>query len=205
MHSEKRYLFIKRIMDIVGSGIGLILLSPIFLLTAIAIRIDSPGPIFYGQTRVGKGEKTFFMWKFRSMHQDSEELRKKLERVNEMSGGILFKMKEDPRITRVGKFIRAYSIDELPQLWNIFVGDMSIVGPRPCLPHEFDAWPAYARIRLEVKPGLTCYWQIRGRSSLTFEQQMELDTDYIIEMSIWTDIKIIFATIPAVLLKRGAY
>lgn len=205
MRNEQRYLFIKRIMDIVGSASGLLILSPLFLLTMLAVRLESRGPIFYGQTRVGKGEKQFKMWKFRSMYPDADKRLAEMQSQNESSDGVIFKMKNDPRITKVGKFIRAYSIDELPQLWNILVGDMSIVGPRPALPHEFDNWPAYARIRLEVKPGLTCYWQVRGRSSLTFEQQMDLDTEYIIDMGILTDIKIILATVPAVLLKRGAY
>ena len=189
----KFYLFSKRVTDIFLSAIGLILLSPILLIVAIAIRIDSKGPIIFKQDRVGKDGKIFSMYKFRSMIVNAEELKAKLETKNEMSGP-MFKMKNDPRITKVGRFIRKTSIDELPQLINVIKGDMSLVGPRPSLPKEVEKFSPWMLERLKVKPGITCYWQVMGRNNIAFEEWMKLDVKYVHEMNYWLDIKLIFKT-----------
>ena len=162
---SKAYLIAKRITDVLFSGIGLIILSPVFVIVAIAIKLDSKGPIFFKQDRVGKDEELFSMYKFRSMVVNAEELKKALENQNEMSGP-MFKMKKDPRITRVGKKIKKTSIDELPQLVNVIKGDMSLVGPRPSLPKEVAQFEGWMYKRLSVKPGLTCYWQVSGRNNI---------------------------------------
>lgn len=196
---------LKRLLDIVASGIIILLLSPLFLTIAALIYIESPGPVLFKQTRVGRWGTLFTMWKFRSMYMDAEERKKQLMKDNEMSGGVLFKMKRDPRITKIGRFIRKASIDELPQLWNVFKGDMSLVGPRPPVPAEVDQYSLADRRRLEVIPGITCVWQVSGRSDIPFPEQVELDVKYIESQSLWTDIKILFQTIPAVLMGKGAY
>lgn len=193
MNKSFSYFFIKRIIDLIFSILGIILLSPIMLITAIAIKIESKGPVIFSQIRVGKDGKHFKMYKFRSMVQNAEELKEKLLSQNEMSGP-MFKMKEDPRITKVGKFIRKTSIDELPQLFNVIKGDMSLVGPRPNLPKEVAQFSEYHKLKLKAKPGLTCYWQVMGRNSIGFEEWMELDIKYIRERSIWVDLKLIFRT-----------
>ena len=189
----KFYLFSKRVTDIFLSAIGLILLSPILLIVAIAIRIDSKGPIIFKQDRVGKDGKIFSMYKFRSMIVNAEELKAKLETKNEMSGP-MFKMKNDPRITKVGRFIRKTSIDELPQLINVIKGDMSLVGPRPSLPKEVEQFRPVMVERLKVKPGITCNGQVMGRNNIAFEEWMKLDVKYVHEMNYWLDIKLIFKT-----------
>ncbi len=196
---------LKRLLDIIASGIIIILLSPLFLTIAALIYIESPGAVLFKQTRVGRWGVLFTMWKFRSMYMDAEERKKQLMQQNEMSGGVLFKMKRDPRITKIGRFIRKASIDELPQLWNVFKGDMSLVGPRPPVPAEVDQYSLADRRRLEVIPGITCVWQVSGRSDIPFPEQVELDVKYIESQSLWTDIKILFQTIPAVLMGKGAY
>ena len=173
--------------------VGIILLSPVILITAIAIKIESKGPIMFSQTRVGKDGSHFKMYKFRSIVNNAEELKEKLLSQNEMSGP-MFKMKEDPRITKVGKFIKKTSIDELPQLFNVIKGDMSLVGPRPNLPKEVAQFSDYHKLKLKAKPGLTCYWQVMGRNSIGFEEWMELDIKYIRERSIRLDLKLIFIT-----------
>lgn len=189
------YLFFKRTMDILGSGIGLILLSPIFLLVALAIKIEDPkGKVFFSQERCGENNKLFKMYKFRSMISNAEELLDELMDENEMDGPV-FKIKEDPRITKIGRFIRKTSIDELPQLYNILVGDMSIVGPRPAIPHEVEEYNDYQRQRLLVKPGLTCIWQVSGRNSIGFDEWVEMDLEYIEKRNLWMDIKLIFKTV----------
>ena len=193
MNKSFSYFFIKRIIDLVFSILGLIFLSPLMLITAIAIKIESKGSIIFSQDRVGKDGKLFKMYKFRSMVENAEELKEKLLSKNEMSGP-MFKMKEDPRITKVGKFIRKTSIDELPQLFNVIKGDMSLVGPRPNLPKEVTQFNEYHKLKLKAKPGLTCYWQVMGRNSIGFEEWMELDIKYIRERSIWLDLKLIFRT-----------
>ncbi|MDK0876615.1 sugar transferase [Clostridium perfringens] len=188
------YLFFKRAIDIFGSGFGLIILSPVFLIVAIAIKIeDHKGSILFSQKRVGQYGKEFNMYKFRSMVSNAEELKAKLMAQNEMSGP-MFKMKHDPRITKVGKFIRKTSIDELPQLINILKGEMSLVGPRPSLTKEVDKFEPWMLERLEVKPGLTCYWKVMGRNDIDFEDWMKLDIKYVHDRNLWLDIKLIFKT-----------
>ena len=189
------YLFFKRAMDIIGSLCGIILLSPLLIIVALAIKIEDPkGSIFFSQQRCGKDNKLFPMYKFRSMVSNAEELLEELMEHNEMDGPV-FKIKDDPRITRVGKFIRKTSIDELPQLFNILRGDMSIVGPRPAIPHEVAEYSHYHKQRLLVKPGLTCIWQVSGRNSIGFDEWMEMDLEYIEKRDLWMDIKLIFKTV----------
>jgi len=197
------YRAIKRLFDIIVSTLGLILLSPVFLITAIAIKLDDPGPAFFMQDRNGLNGKVFKMYKFRSMCKDAPKMRAAMEAQNELDGPA-FKMANDPRITKVGRIIRKTSIDELPQLLNIFFGHMSIVGPRPLPTYETDQLNVYQRQRLLAKPGLICYWQIRGRSNTTFGEWMEMDFDYINHASCWTDLKIMFEAVPAVLKGEGA-
>ncbi len=202
--NKPMYDFLKRAMDIVCSGLALVVLAPVLLVIALWVRSDG-GPAFYSQERVGKDGKHFRIYKFRSMcvNADSPEMLAKLAKFNEMDGPA-FKIKNDPRITKVGRFIRRTSLDELPQLINIFLGDMTIVGPRPPLVSEVAQYTEYQRQRLLVKQGLTCYWQCSGRNNISFEEWVELDLKYIRERSLWTDIKIIFKTIPAVLSGDGA-
>lgn len=193
------YLTLKRLMDIIGASIGLIIASPIMLIVAILIKLEDPkGPIFFSQVRNGAYPKTFKMYKFRSMYIDAEERLQELMHLNEQSGPA-FKIKDDPRITKVGKFIRKTSLDELPQLFNVLKGDMSLVGPRPAIPREVEQYTAYQKQRLFVKPGLTCIWQVSGRNNINFEQWVELDIEYIKTRSLWLDIKLILLTIPALL------
>jgi exopolysaccharide biosynthesis polyprenyl glycosylphosphotransferase len=191
-------------MDIALSIIGLILCIPLFTAVAIAIKRDSPGPVIFKQQRVGKEGKKFTMYKFRTMVVNAEEILDELLSKNEAAGPV-FKIKEDPRVTKSGKWLRKTSIDELPQLWNVLKGDMSLVGPRPPLEREVVQYDNYQRQRLSVKPGITCYWQVSGRSNTTFDEWVELDIKYIQEQSLWTDIKLLFKTIGAVLRKDGAY
>lgn len=197
------YRFAKRLLDIIGAIVGLLLLIPITLFVAIAIRWDTPGPILFQQRRIGLGGRPFQCWKFRSMVIEAEAIRDNLLHLNESSGPA-FKMADDPRITKVGRFIRRYSIDELPQIVNVLQGSMSLVGPRPPLPAEVAQYNSQQLFRLSVKPGLTCLWQISGRSDISFEEWMKLDEIYVRTMSFWSDIKIIFYTIPAVFTGRGA-
>ena len=189
------YVF-KRLLDIVASFILLVLLTPLFLTIMLLIRLESPGPIFFKQVRVGRWGALFTMWKFRSMYVDAEARK---------GGGVIFKMKRDPRITKIGRFIRKASIDELPQLWNVLMGDMSLVGPRPALPSEVNQYSLADRRRLEVIPGITCIWQVSGRSDIPFPEQVKLDVQYIESPSFGQDILILLKTVPAVLLGRGAY
>nr|WP_242850860.1 sugar transferase [Clostridium algidicarnis] len=189
----KGYYIIKRIIDMICSGIGLVILSPLFIIISIAIKLDSKGPVLFSQRRVGKDGKEFEMYKLRSMIVNAEELLEILEDENEMSGP-MFKIKEDPRITKVGKFIRKTSIDELPQLINIMKGDMSLVGPRPNLPNEVEEFEPWMKNKLIAKPGLTCYWQVLGRNEIDFLDWMRLDLKYIEDRSTALDIKLIFKT-----------
>ena len=187
------YKFFKRVIDIVCSLAILLLLSPVLIIVSILIKLESDGPIIFSQDRIGcKGQK-FKMYKFRSMVVNAEELKKKLAERNEMSGP-MFKMKNDPRVTKVGRFIRKTSIDELPQLINILKGEMSLVGPRPSLPKEVKEFEPWMMERLEVKPGLTCYWQVSGRNDIDFEDWMKLDIKYVRERSFCLDMKLIFKT-----------
>ncbi len=197
-------LLFKRAFDVVLSAVALLVLSPVFVATALAVRFDSPGPIFFRQTRVGKNGRPFKMLKFRSMHVDAEARLESLRAMNEASGPV-FKMRNDPRTTRVGRFIRRTSLDELPQFLNVLAGEMSIVGPRPPVPAEVKQYQRWQRRRLSVKPGITCTWQVSGRSDISFEQWMKLDLEYIDTWSLWQDVQICFRTLPAVLLSRGAH
>lgn len=191
----KLYLFLKRSLDIFASLAGLIVLSPLFLIVALAIKIEDPkGSIFFSQQRCGKDNKLFPMYKFRSMVSNAEELLEELKEMNEMDGPV-FKIKEDPRITKVGKFIRKTSIDELPQLLNVLKGDMSLVGPRPAIPHEVAEYNEYQIQRLLVKPGLTCIWQVSGRNTIGFDEWVEMDLEYIKTRSFLLDVKLIFKTV----------
>jgi exopolysaccharide biosynthesis polyprenyl glycosylphosphotransferase len=201
--TDQGRLAVKRLLDIASSALGLLLVAPVLALVAIAIKLDSKGPVLFKQVRAGRHGRKFTMYKFRSMVTDAEELRAKLEHLNEMDGPV-FKIKHDPRITRVGRLIRATSIDELPQLFNIFLGDMSLVGPRPPLPSEVSQYEPRQRRRLSVKPGLTGLWQVSGRNQVDFDQWMKLDLEYIDNWSLWLDLKIIFRTVPAVLRGTGS-
>ncbi|MFR5266946.1 sugar transferase [Clostridium sp.] len=195
----------KRFIDIVGSTTGIVILSPILLVIAIAIKIEDPkGKIFFSQRRIGLNGVEFEMYKLRSMVHNAEELKKQLIEQNEMSGP-MFKMKDDPRITKVGKFIRKTSIDELPQLFNVFKGEMSLVGPRPSLPHEVKEFEPWMLRRHEVKPGITCYWQVGGRSSIDFEEWMKLDIKYVDDRNFWLDMKLIFKTFFVLFGDESAY
>lgn len=192
--SNYYYEFFKRSIDVICSIMGLIALSPIFLIVSILIRLESKGEIIFKQKRVGLNGEEFEIYKFRSMVANAEELKEKLAEENEMSGP-MFKMKDDPRITKVGKFIRKTSIDELPQLINVVKGEMSLVGPRPSLPKEVAEFEEWMNERLLVKPGLTCYWQVSGRNNIDFEDWMKLDIKYVRERNFWLDIKLILKTI----------
>jgi exopolysaccharide biosynthesis polyprenyl glycosylphosphotransferase len=201
---ERMYELTKRAMDVFISALLLFGLMPLMLLVAALIKLDSPGPVILRQKRVGRGLKLFDCFKFRTMVENAQALQAELASLNEMDGPV-FKIRKDPRITRVGKYLRKYSIDELPQLVNVLRGEMSLVGPRPPLPHEVEMYePRYLR-RLDVKPGLTCLWQVSGRNELSFEQWMELDLYYVENRSFLLDMEILFRTIPAVVSARGAY
>lgn len=200
IHYRKR----KRGLDILGSLFLLVLFSPLMAAIALLVKLSSRGPVLYASTRVGRGGKPFQFLKFRSMYTDADKRLAELSESNEKDGPI-FKMKNDPRITPIGRFLRKYSLDELPQLFNVLRGDMSLVGPRPPIPHEVVQYDTYCQERLSVRPGLTCYWQIMGRSDLTFSEWMELDHRYLREMGLWTDLKILLKTPLAVLKGDGAY
>ena len=195
----------KRFMDIVLAVISLIAASPVFLLTAFLVKVTSPGPIIFSQIRVGKYGRHFKFYKFRSMYIDAEARKAELLKHNESGDGVIFKMKHDPRITPIGRFIRKFSIDELPQLFNVLLGDMSLVGPRPPLPSEVRAYSLEERKRLNITPGITCIWQVSGRSELPFQQQMALDKQYIASRSAWKDFLILLKTVPAILTGKGAW
>ena len=196
---------LKRYFDFLFSLLGLILLSPFLLLVAVLIKLESKGPIIYQQTRVGQYGRHFNFLKFRSMCQNADSLKSELMQYNESKDGVLFKMKNDPRVTRIGRFLRKFSIDELPQLFNVLVGDMSLVGPRPPLPSEVKLYTLEDRKRLNVLPGITCIWQASGRSDTSFQKQVELDKEYIASKGLLQDLWILIRTIPAVFIGRGAY
>ncbi|HXA15242.1 MAG TPA: sugar transferase [Opitutaceae bacterium] len=197
--------FAKRMLDVIGSACALLLLSPLFLLIMIAIRVEDGRPAIFVQTRVGRFGRLFKMYKFRSMHHDAEKRLKELLATNHHNHGVTFKIKDDPRITRVGKWLRKFSFDELPQFFNVLVGDMSLVGPRPPVPREVALYSLSDRRRLAVAPGITCIWQISGRAEIDFPGQVKLDVRYIETQSLWQDIKILLKTIPAVASGSGAY
>ena len=200
-----RQLLIKRTLDVVVSGLGMALLCPLFGLIAFAIYLSSPGPIFFRQTRVGLGGRLFKITKFRSMVHDAESLRGDLATRSLYNDLRLFKIKDDPRVTRLGAFLRRTSLDELPQLWNVLSGDMSLVGPRPPLPAEVELYEEHHYTRFDVKPGITGPWQVNGRNLITdFEEVIRLEIDYIREWTLWKDLGILLKTVPAVLYMRGA-
>jgi len=196
-------LVMKRVFDVVVSAFTLLLMSPVLLGVALAIKLESRGPIFFRQRRVGLNGRPFWVYKFRSMCQDAEQKLAVLRQHNEMDGPV-FKMRADPRVTRVGRFIRKTSLDEFPQFWNVLRGEMSVVGPRPPLPSEVKLYKRWQRRRLSVKPGITCTWQVSGRNEIDFTSWMKLDLHYIDNWSLWRDLKIVLLTIPAVLLGKGA-
>jgi exopolysaccharide biosynthesis polyprenyl glycosylphosphotransferase len=197
-------LFLKRCLDIFGSVIGLVITGALFPFIALAIRLDSKGPLFFGQERVGENGRTFRCWKFRSMYVDAEERKKELLDCNEMQGA-MFKMRDDPRVTRVGRFIRRTSLDELPQFWNVLKAEMSLVGTRPPTPDEVATYENWHRKRICMKPGITGLWQVSGRNQIKdFDEVVRLDIRYIEEWSLWLDIKLLFKTFWVVVARRGA-
>lgn len=196
---------IKRFLDIVLSLAALIVLLPLFIVLAFLIKITSPGPVFFVQTRVGRFGRHFLFYKFRSMYVDAEKRKAELLSRNQSGDGVIFKMKDDPRITSIGRILRKTSMDELPQFLNVLFGDMSLVGPRPPLPSEVKQYSLEARKRLNVQPGLTCLWQVSGRSDIPFQEQVSLDKQYISSRSLKSDLVILLRTIPAILSGRGAY
>jgi lipopolysaccharide/colanic/teichoic acid biosynthesis glycosyltransferase len=193
----------KRTVDVLGAGCGLVLLAPLFAVVALAIKWTSPGPVFFKQKRSGRGGRPFFMWKFRSMVEDAEAKKKDLMALNEQDGPA-FKIRSDPRITPLGRFLRETSIDELPQLFNVLTGDMSLVGPRPLPCHETEGCAGWQRQRLEVTPGLTCIWQIKGRSRVSFADWVRMDIQYIRKSSVWQDLKLLLMTVPVLFHRKGA-
>lgn len=198
------YHVVKRLFDIVASACGLILLSPLFLLLIILIKSEDGGPAFYSQERIGKNEKPFKMWKFRSMIVDAAKMLDKLEDQNEIDGA-MFKIKDDPRVTRIGHVIRKYSLDELPQLWNVLIGDMSLVGPRPSLPSEVEEYTNYDKQRLTVMSGCTGLWQVTRRSEADFDEMVWLDIVYINNSGAWEDLKLMIKTVWVMIHPNGAY
>jgi lipopolysaccharide/colanic/teichoic acid biosynthesis glycosyltransferase len=197
--------FTKRLVDVCVAACGLLCLSPLFAAVAAAIKFTDGGPVLFWQMRVGQWGREFPFPKFRSMVVNAEKLKDQLQAMNDHATGVTFKMKKDPRITWVGRIIRKLSIDELPQLWCVLNGEMSLVGPRPPVPREVAAYTLLDRRRLDAKPGLTCIWQVSGRSEIPFDRQVLLDVEYIESQSFWFDILLLLKTIPAVLLGRGAY
>lgn len=198
------YHGLKRIFDFLASAVALILLSPLFLILAIKIKAEDGGPVFYSQIRIGKDEKPFRIYKFRSMVVNAEKMKKDLLEKNEVEGA-MFKMHDDPRITKVGKFIRAHSLDELPQLWNVLIGNMSLVGPRPPLPKEVEMYSDYDKQRLLVKPGCSGLWQATSRNAADFDEMVQLDIEYINRSNIFFDLWIIFKTIGVIFHPNGMY
>ena len=197
---------LKRLVDLCGSLVLMLALSPLFLFVALAIKLTDRGPVFYWQTRVGRWGCEFPFPKFRSMVTNADKLKDQLLEQNAHGeAGVTFKMKRDPRVTWIGRFIRKFSIDELPQLWCVFRGDMSLVGPRPPVPREVAEYTLADRRRLDAVPRLTCIWQVSGRSDIPFPQQVQLDVEYIQSQSFWFDFLLLLRTIPAVLLGKGAY
>ena len=198
-------LVIKRIMDVVCSLMAIFMLIPLFVVVSVLIVLEDGWPVLYVQQRVGINGRIFNFYKFRSMRRGADRLKEQLMAQNESSDGVIFKMKKDPRVTRIGRVLRRFSIDEAPQFFNVLSGDLSLVGPRPPIPSEVAQYTLEERKRLHVKPGLTCLWQIGGRSEIPFEQQVRLDMEYIHSRGLWQDIRIMLKTVPAVLFGRGAY
>jgi lipopolysaccharide/colanic/teichoic acid biosynthesis glycosyltransferase len=202
---RRSYLRRKRMLDLLGAAAGFIVLLPFFIVLAVLIKLEDPrGSVLFRQVRIGKNGKPFYMYKFRSMVWNAEDMLAHLLEKNEIEGA-MFKMKDDPRITRIGKFIRMASIDELPQLWNVMRGEMSLVGPRPPLPREVEQYTAYDKQRLLVTPGCTGLWQVSGRNGLTFQEMVELDLFYIRHRTIRMDMKIMWKTIWVMVFPNNAY
>ncbi len=202
---RRGYAAVKRMMDVSGALLGILLFFPIGFIIAVLLKLESPGAsIFFKQTRIGKDGEPFRMYKFRSMIQGAEEKLEGLLQQNEIKGA-MFKMKDDPRVTRVGRWIRKTSLDELPQLWNVVRGEMSLVGPRPSLPREVAQYARRDRLRLTATPGCTGLWQVSGRNGMSFEQMVELDLYYIEHSSIWFDLKLILKTFRVILFPNDAY
>lgn len=195
----------KRAFDVVFSGAVLLMLSPLFAVLALLIKLEDRGPVFFKQVRVGRHGREFLMFKFRSMRPDAEQRLKELLARNQHATGVTFKLKDDPRITRIGRWLRKFSLDELPQFWNVLIGDMSVVGPRPPVPREVALYTLADRRRLAVQPGITCIWQVSGRAQIDFHGQVELDVKYIETRGFWNDLRLIAKTVPAALLGTGAY
>lgn len=195
----------KRTLDILASSLLLILFSPVFLLIGILVKLEDGGPVFFAQRRVGQFGREFRMFKVRSMCLDAEARLQEILAQNQHKDGVTFKLKHDPRITRVGRWLRKFSLDELPQLYNVLIGDMSLVGPRPPVPSEVSKYSLAHRRRLAIKPGITCIWQISGRAEIDFSGQVQLDVNYIENLSFWMDVKILARTVPAVISGKGAY
>ncbi len=205
INDKKVYLNVKRSIDVLGAIVGMVIFLPIFILVALLVILENPkGPILFKQVRMGKNGKSFYMYKFRSMVVDAEKRLPDIVQHNEIAGP-MFKMKDDPRITKIGKFIRKTSIDELPQFWNVLVGEMSLVGPRPPLPREVEKYTAYDKQRLLVTPGCTGLWQVSGRNALSFQEMVELDLHYIKNRTIGTDMSIILRTVKVMVLPSGAH
>jgi lipopolysaccharide/colanic/teichoic acid biosynthesis glycosyltransferase len=206
-HTTRRFRVVlghalKRLIDIVGASTAIILTAPIMLITALLIKLDGQGSVVFKQERIGKEGKRFLMFKFRTMCPEAESLKKELVHLNEMTGPV-FKINDDPRVTRVGCFLRKYSVDELPQLLHVLTGKLSLVGPRPALPEEVEKYEPWQRGRLQAKPGLTCLWQVNGRNELDFADWMRLDLEYVEKRSLWLDLRILLKTIPTVLKGTG--
>jgi len=200
----KRYLFWKRVFDIVGASLVILILTPLLLFIVLAIKLTSRGPVVFSQERIGEDGKEFMVHKFRSMVCGAEKLKEGLRHLDDTDGPI-FKIKDDPRVTGIGKYLRRHSFDELPQLFNVLKGDMSLVGPRPPLPEEVREYTSHQRQRLSVIPGLTCLWQVSGRSDISFYEWIELDIYYIEHRSFLLDFKILIRTIPVVIVGHGGY
>ncbi|MDH4034488.1 MAG: exopolysaccharide biosynthesis polyprenyl glycosylphosphotransferase, partial [candidate division Zixibacteria bacterium] len=199
---DQSLLLVKALVDRIGALVGLLLAAPLMLATAMAIKLESRGPVFFRQERSGLNGKTFKLFKFRTMCADAEEKKDTLKEQNEMSGPV-FKIARDPRITKIGRILRKYSIDEVPQFFNVLRGEMSLVGPRPPLPREVAEYDPWQHRKLSVKPGVTCLWQVNGRNQIDFEDWMRLDLEYIDHWSLWLDAKILARTIPAVIKGSG--
>jgi lipopolysaccharide/colanic/teichoic acid biosynthesis glycosyltransferase len=199
------YLTAKRLLDVFASLALLTVLSPLFLIVALCVKLTDGGPVFFRQKRVGLHGRVFDFFKFRSMIVDAEARKAELLKHNKHANSVTFKMCRDPRVTWVGRIMRKTSIDEMPQLWNVLVGEMTLVGPRPAVVAEVQRYTTRERRRLAVTPGLTCFWQVSGRADLDFQQQVELDVRYIRERSLWLDLKLLLLTVPAVLSGKGAY
>lgn len=205
LSTAKPYDFYKRLIDIPGALCLLVLTWPIWFVSTLAVKLNDGGPIFFKQTRVGRGGREFQCWKFRSMVMNADAMWEAMLSHNEHGDNRTFKLAQDPRITSVGRFLRRWSIDELPQLINVLLGDMSLVGPRPPLPSEVRLYSRQDLRRLEVRPGLTCVWQVSGRSTISFPDQVRMDVSYVDHRSFWLDIKLLLLTVPAVLSRRGAW